>query len=134
MEDHPAAYLVQQDGLNTTVQGVFPRLVVLARVPQRHHVVALLVEVHVQPYRVVGAATEAVVAKDALPGVLNQSHILPVFSTDDTQQKLCHRFYLRFGNLRCTIWNYVQFKKQNLYCIDNICVCPLQKGTLIAAN
>ena len=70
VEDHPAAHLVQQNGLNTAVQGVEPRLVILRRMPETDDRVTVLVKTHTRADGVIRTATEAVVLRHCNPGIL----------------------------------------------------------------
>ena len=74
MEYHPSAYLIQQHGLHPTVQGVYPRLVVLRGLPNRDNIVAVLIEAHLCADRIRRAAAKAVIAAHARPRVMYQSH------------------------------------------------------------
>ncbi len=74
MEDHPAAYLVQQDGLDTTVERIDPRLVVLRGMPYGDDLVAVLIEMHVGADRIGRTAPETVVALYPEPRVVYQTH------------------------------------------------------------
>lgn len=70
MKDHPTADLVQQDRLDTAMERVDPRLVVLRGTPYGDDLVAVLIEMHVRADGIGRAAPETVVALYPEPRVM----------------------------------------------------------------
>ena len=76
VEDHPAAYLVQQRRLDAAVQRVDPAHEVRVRPPHRDDLLAVPVETHAHAPRVPRAAPETVVSfRFPYPGIDNGSHV-----------------------------------------------------------
>ena len=69
MEYYPTAHFVQQHCLNTTMQGIDPRLMILRRFPNRDDVLSILKEAHPRTNRIVRTTTEAVVAGHFCPRI-----------------------------------------------------------------
>ena len=76
MEDDPATHFVEQDGLDATMKGIDPRLVILRRAPDGDDVVAVLKEAHLRTDRVVRTTAETVVARITRPRINYSFHEL----------------------------------------------------------
>ncbi len=60
--DYPSADFVHKSGLDASMQGLKPTLIIVGGIPEAYEVVPVLIELHLKPARILRTARKAIVA------------------------------------------------------------------------